>query len=76
MDNAKKLIKDVDKKIDNWNERSQFKMKGIGNLSFSDMETLKLYAEEKLRYGNINNLLKPMGNIAEVLKTYNIEREG
>lgn len=75
MENAKKLIKDVEKKIDNWNERSQFKMKTVGNLSFSDMETLKFYAEEKLKRGNINHLMEPRGGIGEVLSMYGIKKE-
>jgi len=41
MDKAKKLIKDVNKKIDKWNYWSQFKMCEIRNLSYSDMEMLK-----------------------------------
>ena len=32
MANAKQLIKDIDKELEKWDERSQFKLKGIGNL--------------------------------------------
>lgn len=71
---AKKLINDVDKKIKNWDERSQFKMQGIGNLSYADMEILKFYAEEFLRRGSINHLMKPPRAIKEVLAKYGIER--
>lgn len=39
------LISDVNKKIDNWNERSQFTVKGVRNLSRSDMDDLLMAAE-------------------------------
>ena len=71
---AKKLINDVDKKIRNWNERSQFKIKGVGNLSYADMESIKLYAEEFLKRGNINHLMEPLGAKKEVLAKYGIEK--
>lgn len=69
---SNKLIQDIDKKIRNWNERSQFKIKGVSNLSFSDLEMLKLYAEENIRRGDISHLMEPRGGIAGVLKAYGI----
>lgn len=74
MANAKQLIKDIDKKLNNWDERSQFKLKRIGNLSYADMESLKLYAEEFLKKGNINHLMEPLGDKKEILAQYGIER--
>ena len=46
-----KLIADVNKKIDRWNERSQFTLKGVRNLSRSDMDDL-LMAADCFKRGN------------------------
>lgn len=72
--NAEKLIKDIEKKILNWNERSQFRLKGIGNLSRADLDSLELYANTYIRSGGYGfpGLMKPMGSIAEVLEKYGI----
>ena len=70
--NAEKLIRDIDKEIENWDERSQFKLKGVGNLSFSDMDILKLYAETCIRTGSFRGLMEPRGEIAKVLSKYGI----
>ena len=69
---AEKLIKDVHTKIDKWNERSQFKVKGVGNLSRSDMDTLEYYAETFIKNGGYGfpGLLEPLGNIREVFVKY------
>ena len=75
MANAKQLIKDIDKELEKWDERSQFKLKGIGNLSLSDMEILKAYAKEFLQIGNINHLIKPLGDKKEILAKYGIEKD-
>ena len=42
---AQKIIKDINKKILAWNERSQFTIKGVKNLSRADLDSLVLYAE-------------------------------
>lgn len=73
IQNAKKLLADVDKKIKNWNERSLFRLKGVGNLSRSDMDTLQLYAEHFIQNnGYLYGLMQPLGNIGEVLEKYEI----
>lgn len=69
---AKKLIADVQKKIDNWNERSQFTLKGVGNLSKCDMDTLVFYSEWLIKnngYG-FDGLMEPRGSIREVFEKY------
>ena len=71
---AEKLLKDINKKIAKWNERSQFTIKGVKNLSMSDLGTLQLYAETYIRsngYG-FPGLMKPMGDIAKVLESYGL----
>lgn len=70
--NAERLLRDVDKKVMSWNECSSFTMKGVKNLSFSDMEMLALYAETYLNQGSINSLMRPFGGVGEVLVKYGL----
>lgn len=70
--NIQKLKSDVKKKLDNWNERSNFTLKGVKNLSRSDLDTIELYADTIERQGNYNGLMKPLGAVAQVLQAYNI----
>lgn len=74
--NAKKLISDIDKKISTWNERSQFQLKGVKNLSRSDLDTLKLYADAIIMYGNCNCYMKPRGGVRDVLAAYGLLEGG
>lgn len=70
---ANKLLADIDKKLCSWNERSCFTLKGVKNLSVSDMETLALYAETIGRQGTYEgHLMQPFGNIEKVLSKYNL----
>lgn len=72
--NAQKLLKDIDSKLSNWNERSQFRLKGVGNLSRADLDTLTLYAEAYIRSGGYGfpGLMEPLGEIREILEKYGI----
>ncbi len=70
--NAEKLLSDIQKKIQNWNERSSFTLKGVKNLSMADLETLELYADTYIRTGGFYGLMEPRGAIAQVLVKYNI----
>lgn len=73
MKKAEKLIQDIDNKIRDWDEYSQFKLKGVGNLSVSDMDRLKLYAETYIRNGgNFRGLMTPLGDNAKILKAYGL----
>lgn len=65
---AVELKKLIDKKLDNWDEKSCFTVKGVKNLSRSDMDTLKLYLKHFIAFGYFKGLVKPLGSIAEVLK--------
>ncbi len=73
-----KLINDVDK-VHGTNEyRSVFlpKCKTIP-LSFSDCDTLKLYAEQIMQYGGSTDwewmrLMKPLGDIRKVFVAYGV----
>lgn len=73
MKKAKELLQVIEKKKDSWDERSQFKIKGVGNLSRSDLDTIQLYAETYIQSGNLSALMRPLGGIAQVLKAYGIE---
>lgn len=64
-----KLVSDVNKKIDNWNERSQFTLKGVRNLSLSDMEDL-LMAADCFERGNPDFCL--YGDTLKVWKAYGL----
>ena len=70
--NAYKCIKDVDKKISNWDERSNFTLNGVRNLSRADMDVIRLYAETYLTYGSYHGLMKPLGSIKNVLDSYQL----
>lgn len=73
---AEKLIQDVKDKKAKWNEHSQFVMKGIKNLSVSDMDLLVLYAETIIYDGYYTGLLmKPPGGVGEVIKKYGLLEE-
>ena len=71
--NAERLIKDVNNKIAKWNERSNFVIKGVSNLSISDLEDLILYAETFKRSYSFKGLMSPRGKIEEVLTIYGLE---
>jgi hypothetical protein len=78
--NALKLIGDIEKKKDNWDERSSFKIKSVGNLSVADLDTLKLYAQRYIQNASkgrpgFKGLMQPLGNIEKVLSKYGLEEE-
>lgn len=74
MKNAEKLIKDIKRKKDQWDERSQFELKGVGNLSNSDLDELDLYANTyKDNGGSFQGLSSPLGDVKEVLDAYGLE---
>lgn len=74
MSNANTLINDINKKKESWNERSQFKLKGVGNLSVSDLDLLELYAQTYITNGgSFTGLMEPFGEIKEVLDAYGVK---
>lgn len=72
---AKQILADTKKKIDNWNERSQFTLKGIKNLSKSDIDTIRLYATSMIQGmgTGFNGLMDPMGDVKDVFDKYGIK---
>lgn len=71
--NAQKLIQDIKVKKAKWNERSQFVIRRVTNLSMSDMDALILYAETIIKNGYYTGLLmKPLGGVGAVMKKYEL----
>lgn len=66
--NRETLIEDITMLLEKWDEKSQFKLAGVGNLSLSDLDSLELYAREYNGY----NLIEPRGDIAKILRAYNV----
>lgn len=73
MENAKKLIRDIEKKKEKWDEMSMFKIKGVKNLSVSDLDTIVLYAETYIKNGSFRGLMRPVGGVLEVLDAYELK---
>lgn len=74
MSNSEKLIKAIENKIEKWNERSTFTIKGVKNLSRSDLETILLYVRAFEKSGEIDfgGLAYPRGYVNQVLQGYEI----
>lgn len=75
IENAEKLIKDVKRKIQN-SEYRGVTMKGVRNLSRSDLEMTILYAEAFVDSGgyNFGSFMSPRGNVEDLLKAYGLEQ--
>ena len=73
--NAEALKKKISQLRSKWDERRQFKINGVGNLSQSDLDTLlfyvKAYTEQKGQ-GFGPTLMTPRGAIEDVLNSYGI----
>ena len=73
MDNAKKLLSDVRGKLKNREDTRTTTLKGVKNLSISDLQTLELYAETIINNGYYTGLLmKPLGYVGEVMEKYGL----
>lgn len=74
MNNTEKLLKTIQEKKSNWNERSTFTIKSVRNLSISDLDILELYCTEYLNSGekHFGGLSFPLGSIKDVLDKFNI----
>lgn len=68
---AQKLISDCQKNAAK-NEYRCSTLKGIGNLSRSDLDTLVLYAEILQRDGDTVGLMELRGNLAQVWAAYGL----
>ncbi len=73
ISNAKKLLSDITKALNDGQECRTRTIRGVRNLSVSDLQTLKLYAETILRDGSYRPYLKkPLGGVAEVMAKYKL----
>lgn len=73
--NAEELIKLIETKKTLWDEYSSFTIKGVGNLSVSDIDTIQMYAQAYIDSGatNFGPYIEPMGEIKEVLDACGIQ---
>lgn len=67
MKKLEKLLKEIEIKRRNWNERSSFTIMGKRNLSQSDLDTLVLYAETQISTGSVRGLMEQYGSVGEIL---------
>lgn len=69
MLDVKKLRRDINKKLSNWNEKSSFTLGGVKNLSLSDMDTLLMFCDEYEKTGSLATFI--MNDEAKIiLKKY------
>lgn len=54
---VEKLRKDIYKKIDDWDERGQFIIENIRNLSLGDLHTLLVLCDEYESTGSLNGVI-------------------
>lgn len=66
--NMRKLMKDIEKARNEWNEYSPFRIRGVGGLSPSDLDTIELYAQT-----GGQGLMRPLGPVKDVLEKYGYE---
>lgn len=72
MSIVEKINQDIEKKIRTWNERSCFTLKGVKNLSKSDLDMILLYAQQTDGYGNFPGFMPPRGGVKDVLTAYGL----
>ena len=65
-----KLRKDIDKKLDNWNERNLFSIAGIKGLTRSDIDTLLMCCDWFEKYGTLAGLDYLGSKVRGVLDKY------
>lgn len=67
MFNKNALLKTINEKLNKWDERSSFSIRGVNNLSRSDLGTLELYATYN------GPLMRPVGGVRQVLEKFGYE---
>lgn len=70
INEATKLVQDIKKLTDSWDERSQFKLAWEKNLSMADLDVLLMYCQRIFNTWSIYGLVEPMWSIARILKVY------
>lgn len=73
MEKVIKLKKEIEKKRRNWNERSNFTLRGQRNLSVADLDAIEFYVDHYLRDGHIMGFIEPQGAIKEVLDSAGVQ---
>ena len=73
MENAKKLLIDVRKKLQYKEDMRTETLKGVKNLSVSDLLTLELYAKTIISHGRYKGILmRPLGYVGQVMDKYGL----
>ena len=72
IEKANKMLRDIQSKIDSWNERSQFTLKGVHNLSRSDMDSIIMYGTAIINFGNYSCYMEPRCEVRDVLCAYGL----
>lgn len=67
MFNKDALLKTINERLNKWDERSSFSIRGISNLSKADLDTLELYATHN------GPLMRPVGGVRKVLEKFGYE---
>lgn len=72
-----KLESDIEKALGRWDEKSQFRLGKVRNLSRADLDTLMIYCEAIRMNGTYKGvLMNPLGYVGEVLRSYNLITTG
>lgn len=70
--NTPRLRKDIAEKLAGWDERSNFTLAGVGNLSRSDLNTLLMCCDFHDKYGDMGGVAYFSKEIMAVLDKYSI----
>lgn len=75
MFDVKQLRADIEAKLDKWDERNTFTLRGAGNLTRSDIDTLLMCCAWYEKYGSLNGLAYFGREIRRVLEKYGYKFE-
>lgn len=70
--NTPRLRKDIAEKMANWDERSNFTLAGVKNLSRSDLNTLLMCCDFHDKYGDMGGIAYLSKEIMAVLEKYSV----
>ena len=68
--NSKKLRKDIERRLEKWNERSVFKFSGVKGVTRADMDTLLMCCNYYDEHGSLYGLSYFSPEVKQVLVVY------
>lgn len=71
-ESAKKLITELQTKINNWDQKSLFAIKGIRELAYSDLDSAMMYAKRVIEKGGLDGFVPPFGKTKDLLAAYGL----